>query len=250
MVTSASSGSTFSQAPVLDRTIPNQSIAIAARGIDMVFGSKNQPFQALKAVDLDIPAGAIELIMGPAGAGKTTLLLVLAGLLTPTAGQVTLLGKDITHMPRPELDQFRLDHIGIVFQDNNLLRSLTALENVEIAFNVRGIQGKAARQQAQALLEAVHLGDRADTLARQLSGGQQQRVGVARALAGNPRLLIVDEPTSALDFENGQIVSGLLHQFAKEKGSTVLVATHDPRMIPFADRITSLEDGIITGVKG
>jgi putative ABC transport system ATP-binding protein len=211
----------------------------------MVFHNRTQQYPVLKAVDLEVPAGSVQLLMGPAGAGKTTLLLITAGLLTPTAGQVELLGHAITQLSRQELTQFRLHNLGIVFQDNNLLRSLTALENVELAFTIKGIRGKAARQQAQELLEAVGLSKQINSLARQLSGGQQQRVGVARALAGNPPLIIADEPTSALDSATGQLVSQLLQRHAREQGCTVLIATHDHRLIPYADRLAYLEDGTI-----
>lgn len=231
------------QPDILSRS-NRSAIAIEARDIHIVFGSvKQQPLHALRGVDLDVVQGSVHLVMGPAGAGKTTLLLILAGMLTPTSGQVRLLGQDLLSMSRQARAEFRLRNVGYVFQDNNLLRSLTALENVEIAFNIRGIQGRTARYQAFELLEAVGLADKAHIPARKLSGGQKQRVGVARALAGNLPLILADEPTSALDSQNGRVISELLHQRAKTAGSTVLVATHDARLIPFADRITYLEDG-------
>jgi putative ABC transport system ATP-binding protein len=224
----------------------NQEVAIAIHGLDMVFSSKNQHFQALKAVDLTVPKGVIQLVLGPGGAGKTTLLSVVAGLLTPTAGQVILLGEEMTKMSKQRQARFRLSNVGIVFQENNLLRSLTALENIEIALNLRGVRGRAARQQARQLLKAVRLGDKLNQLPRQLSGGQQQRVAVARALAGSPRLLIADEPTASLDSENGHIVVELFRNLVKGNDCTVLMATHDYRLIQYADRIVHLEDGILT----
>jgi putative ABC transport system ATP-binding protein len=227
----------------------NQEVAIAIHRLDMIFSSKNQHFQALKAVDLTVPKGVIQLILGPAGAGKTTLLSVVAGLLTPTAGRVILLGEEMTKMSKPQQARFRLLNVGIVFQENNLLRSLTALENIEIALNLRGIRGRAARQQARQLLKAVGLGDKLNQLPRQLSGGQQQRVAVARSLAGTPRLLIADEPTASLDFENGRIVVELFRNLVKGNDCTVLMATHDHRLINYADRIAHLEDGVLTESK-
>lgn len=224
-------------------------IAIAAQGIDKVFASRTEPFQALNAVDLQVEAGTVHLLMGPNGAGKTTLLLILAGLMMPTAGEVILLGQCLQRLSRQELDQFRLHHMGIVFQDHNLLRALTALENVEVALQFKGIHGREARQQAEALLEAVGLSNKANLPARVLSIGQQQRVGIARAMTGDPALMIADEPTSALDSQNGRMVGNLFRQLADQKGSTVLVATHDYRLIPFADLISYLEDGTVVRVE-
>lgn len=224
---------------------PNPTIAIAACGIEKVYGTKAQPYRALKGVDLEVQKGDIHLLMGPAGAGKTTLLLIIAGLLTPTSGQVYLLGKNITAMSREELTEFRLYHVGIVFQENHLLRSLTAIENVELLLQLRGFPEQAAYQQARQLLKAVGLEGKMHLRPRLLSVGQQQRVGVARALAGSPSLIIADEPTASLDSENGRTVTELLRKLAKEEGCTVLMATHDPRIIPLADRVTYLEDGMI-----
>lgn len=220
-------------------------VAIALRDIDLVFRSEGEPFQALRQINLEIPRGSVQLIMGPAGAGKTTLLQVVAGLLSPTAGQVELLGSNLTQLPRAARAHFRNRHLGIVFQDYNLLRSLTALENVELALNLKGIFGVEARTEARSLLHAVGLENRANVLPRKLSGGQQQRVAVARALVGRPDLIIADEPTSALDSANGRKVMELLCRLARERGSTVLIATHDPRVMEFGDAIAHLEDGQI-----
>ena len=219
--------------------------AVLLRDVAMVYDSEAQPFQALKAIDLTIPAGTVQLVMGPAGAGKTTLLLIVAGLLTPTTGQVELLGQSLRQMSRSQLAQFRLQHMGIVFQDNNLLHTLTALENVEVALNLKGIHGNSCHRQARRLLESVGLGDKLNHLPRQLSGGQMQRVGVARALAGKPQLIIADEPTAALDSTNGRLVTDLLCNLAREEGCTVLIATHDERIMSFSDRIVYLEDGML-----
>lgn len=224
-------------------------IAIAAQGIDKVFASRSQPFQALKAVNLQVEAGTVHLLMGPNGAGKTTLLLIAAGLMMPTAGEVILLGQQLHRLSRQQLDQLRLHHMGIVFQDHNLLRALTALENVEVALRFKGIHGQKVQQQAEALLEAVGLSNKANLPARVLSIGQQQRVGIARAMAGYPALILADEPTSALDSQNGRLVGNLFRQLADQKGSTVLVATHDYRLIPFADTISYLEDGTVIRVE-
>ncbi len=219
--------------------------AIVAEAVEMVINSKQQRLQILKQVYWDIQKGDIEILMGPSGSGKTTLLSILAGLLTPTAGSVYLLGQDITRMSRTELARFRRHNIGFIFQDFNLFPALTAIENVEAALNVKGIRGKPARKEAQALLEQVGLGDKIKQLPRDLSGGQKQRVAIARALTGHPQVIMADEPTAALDSHSGHLVMELLRQLAKEQGCTVLIVTHDPRILDLADRVVYMEDGVL-----
>lgn len=149
-------------------------------------------------------------------------------------------------MSRKQLSQFRLEHIGFIFQGFNLFPALTAAENVEVALKVKGTKGIAVRRrQARELLEQVGLGDRAHHLPRDLSGGQKQRVAIARSLAGDPELIMADEPTAALDSRSGHAVIELLRQLAKEKDRTVLIVTHDNRLIDVADRVAYLEDGIL-----
>lgn len=219
--------------------------AISARGIEMVFQSGSQSFQALKNIDLEIQPGQIELLMGPSGSGKTTLLSILAGILTPSAGRVSLLGQEITGMSRTQLSKFRLEHLGFIFQGFNLFPALTAAENIEVALNLKGIRGRRARAEAQILLDYVGLGEKAKSRPRDLSGGQKQRVAIARALAGQPKLIMADEPTAALDSHSGHTVIELLHHLAKKMGCTVLIVTHDPRIVDMADRIVYLEDGML-----
>lgn len=184
--------------------------------------------------------------MGPSGSGKTTLLSILAGILAPTSGQVVVLGQEITQLSKAALAKFRLQNIGFVFQSFNLFPALTALENVEIALNLKGIKGKKAKEQAAALLKAVGLGDRLNFVPANLSGGQKQRVAIARALAGEPQIIFADEPTASLDSQNGQQVIKILYELAKQKGCTVLIVTHDPRITAIADRLTKIEDGKIS----
>ena len=219
--------------------------AIAAQGIEMVFTTKAGRFPVLKGFDLAVCRNTLQLLMGPAGAGKTTLMLILAGLLTPTAGHVTLLGQDLAQMDRAHLEQFRLQHLGFVDQDFNLFSALTALENVSVPLTLKGYSERQARREARSLLEQIGLGDRLHNLPRELSGGQQQRVAVARAIAGAPDLILADEPTSALDSQTGALVMTLFRQLVQEHGSTVLIATHDSRTMPQADRVVFLEDGMI-----
>lgn len=220
--------------------------AITARGVEMVFQSGTERFQALKGIDLEVQHGDIQLLMGPSGSGKTTMLSILAGILTPTSGSVCLLGSEITSLSRDELAQFRLENIGFIFQNFNLFPALTAAENIELVLNFKGIKGQTARRQTQLLLEQVGIGDKAHQRPSNLSGGQKQRVAIARALAGNPRLIMADEPTAALDSRSGHTVISLLRSLAKEQGCTVLMVTHDPRIIAVADRVAYLEDGVLT----
>lgn len=217
--------------------------AIAAQGIEMTFQSGSQRFQVLKNIDLEVPKGDIQILMGPSGSGKTTLLSILSGLLTPSCGRVCLLGREITKMSRSGLANFRLGHIGFIFQGFNLFPALTAAENVEVALNLKGIRGRSARFQAHTLLEQVGLGDKTHSLPKDLSGGQKQRVAIARALGGKPELIMADEPTAALDSKSGHAVIELLRYLAKEEGATVLMVTHDPRILDVADRVIHLEDG-------
>jgi putative ABC transport system ATP-binding protein len=166
--------------------------------------------------------------------------------MTPAVGSVYLLGEDITKMSRSKLARFRQQNIGFIFQNFNLFPALTAAENIEVVLNIKGIRGKKARYQAQALLEQVGVGLQANQRPRDLSGGQKQRVAIARALAGNPKLIMADEPTASLDSHSGHTVIQLLRQLAKEGGCTVLIVTHDPRILDIADRVAYLEDGILT----
>lgn len=222
-----------------------QTGTIVAQGVEMEFKSEKRCFQILKSIDLSIPEGSVELLMGPSGSGKTTLLSILAGLMTPTKGKVYLLGEDVTNMSRAKLTKFRQQNIGFIFQNFNLFPALTAIENVEIALNIQGVRGKVAQEKSQILLEQVGLENQANQKPGDLSGGQKQRVAIARALAGNPQLLMADEPTAALDSRSGHAVIELLRSLAKQQGCTVLMVTHDPRIVDVADRITYLEDGML-----
>ncbi|TVU53848.1 MAG: ABC transporter ATP-binding protein [Arthrospira sp. PLM2.Bin9] len=234
-----------SKSLMAERNHDPKSIAIWACGIEMIYQSGRQKFQVLKGIDLQVRSGDIQLLMGPSGSGKTTLLSILAGLLTPTAGRVMLLDQNITQMSRQQLAQFRLRNIGFIFQGFNLFPALTAAENVEVALNIKGIRGRRARHEAEIRLDQVGLAAQKHLRPRDLSGGQKQRVAIARALAGNPKLIMADEPTAALDSTSGHAVIDVLRKLAKEDGATVLMVTHDPRIIDVADRILHLEDGQI-----
>ena len=235
-----------SQVVPFQRAARDSSVAIAATDVSMVYCNGDQQFQALKSVDLKVRKGDIHLLMGPSGSGKTTFLTILAGLLRPTSGNVCLMGQDITQMSNSKLARFRLNHVGFIFQDCNLFPALTAVENIEVALNLKGIRGRTARRQAMDLLATVGIADKASNKPRNLSGGQKQRVAIARALAGDPQLIVADEPTAALDSHSGQAVVELLRRLAKESGHTVLMVTHDPRTLHIADQISYLEDGVLS----
>ena len=217
-------------------------IAVAAHGLRMTYSGPT-PVHALKGVSLDIRQGEMLLIMGPSGSGKSTLLSIIGGLLTPTGGSVTAAGTEITRLRRKELARFRLQNFGYVFQGFNLFNAMTGAENVEIAFEVRGIRGRRARAGARGLLAQFGLEEQANRPARDLSGGEKQRVAIARALAGNPCAILADEPTSQLDAENGEIVTNILTDLARSRGTTVVITSHDYRIRKAAERVVLLDDG-------
>ena len=208
-----------------------------------VFASGRTSVRAVDGVSLAASAGEIMLIMGPSGSGKTTLLTMIGGLLRPTSGHVYIDSVDIASLKASELPRVRRHHVGFVFQTFNLLESLSVQENVEVALNVAGVRGHAARERARELLIEAGLEGRLDFKARDLSGGEKQRVSIARALANRPRLLLADEPTANLDSRHGHEVMQLLHDLSKNQGRTAVVVSHDTRLRDIADTVLWLEDG-------
>ncbi|MFN8188618.1 MAG: ABC transporter ATP-binding protein [Gaiellales bacterium] len=222
---------------------------LEVEGLTKTFGSEHTLVRAVDGVSFTTDAGEITLIMGPSGSGKTTLLTMVGALLRPTAGAVRIAGMDVTALPHRELPRVRRKLVGFVFQTFNLLESLSASENVEVALNVAGTNGEAARARARELLIGAGLEDRLDFHARDLSGGEKQRVSIARALANHPPLLLADEPTANLDSENGHEVMELLRDLTRREESAVVVVSHDPRLETIADRVLWLEDGRITATR-
>jgi len=220
---------------------------LQAKGIVKDLGQGAGQVRALKGVDVTLNAGELTLLMGPSGSGKTTLLSIMGCILSPTEGELSILGTPTSGLDGEQLAGIRRRHIGFVFQSYNLFPTLNALENVKLALDVRGIRGKAATEEAEKALVAVGLSHRLRNYPRNLSGGEQQRVAVARALAGSPELLLADEPTAALDSENGQAVMALLSELASDKSRAILAVTHDNRTLPYAGRIIRIEDGLIVG---
>jgi putative ABC transport system ATP-binding protein len=185
-------------------------------------------------------------LVGPSGSGKTTLLSILGCILTPDQGAVQVLGQDAVKLPCKQRAVLRREKLGYIFQTFNLFPTLSALDNVHLALAMRGISLQSGRQRARQLLQQVGLEQRARLRPAQLSTGECQRVAIARALAADPAILFADEPTAALDAENGRAVLQLLSQLVRERGTSLVVVTHDERIFPFADRILRLEDGRLT----
>ncbi len=217
--------------------------SITADALDKTFITGKTRVAALNQVGLAIYAGELTMLLGASGSGKSTLLAAISGLLRPDNGVVTALGRDLWSLPAAEIERFRLDACGFIFQGFNLFTALTALEQVQVVLEYAGVRSRQARRRAASALEEVGLGGRLDLRPAELSGGEKQRVAIARAIAKAPQLLFADEPTSALDSQNGQIVIGLLHKAARDHGATVLCVTHDPRLLGHAERIIRMEDG-------
>ena len=223
--------------------------AVVCRGVTKDFGEGDTRVQALRGVNLDVLGGEMTLLVGESGCGKTTLISIVAGLLDPTAGEVTVLGQSLHHLRSRRLVQFRGQHIGFVFQQYNLLPALTAAENAAVPLIISGRKRAEAVAKARTVLEAVGLGSKVNSLPSQLSGGQQQRVAIARALVHEPKLLVCDEPTAALDAHSGQTVMQLLRRVAVQPGRAVIVVTHDNRVFGYGDRIVHMSDGTIERVE-
>jgi putative ABC transport system ATP-binding protein len=199
--------------------------------------------RALDEVTLDLYAGELALLVGPSGSGKTTLLSIMGCILRPTSGSLRVLGDEVTRRAERDLPAIRRDRIGFIFQAFNLFPTLTALQNVALALDLKGTSGRAARDKAAMLLDQVGLTAKLDAYPADLSGGQKQRVAIARALAGDPPIILADEPTAALDSQSGRVVMDLLQRLARQRGRAVAIVTHDNRMWGYGDRLVKMEDG-------
>jgi putative ABC transport system ATP-binding protein len=205
----------------------------------------DQDRTVLQDVSLRLERGAFSVLMGRSGAGKSTLLNLISGIDLPTSGHVRIGDTDLTEKSETERTKFRRANIGFIFQSFNLISTLTVGENVRLPLELAGEAPRANRSEAQAMLDRVGLADRADDFPDRLSGGEQQRVAVARALAHDPLLVLADEPTGNLDYETGQAVLTLLGDLVRETDTTLLVATHDPEVLPRADRVLHLHGGTL-----
>ena len=204
---------------------------------------------ALRGISLDIAEGEFVCLMGPSGSGKTTLLNIVGGLDEPSRGHIAITGENLVSLSENKLAQLRLDKMGFVFQNYNLLANFTARENVEAPMVLAKVGRKERATRSQELLERVGLGDRGHHYPSELSGGQQQRVAIARALANNPPILIGDEMTGDLDSETGFAIMRLVKEL-NEDGMTIVFVTHDPRMAEFAGRLVHLQDGKLLNGNG
>lgn len=201
------------------------------------------PRRVLDSVNLDIYTGEFFVMLGKSGSGKSTLLNLISGIDESDSGQVWISDVEITALDQRRLTLFRRDHIGIVFQFFNLIPTLTVLENVTLPVELDGGNRRTANRRAMELLERVGLADRAAAFPDKLSGGEQQRVAISRALVREPRLVLADEPTGNLDEENGNSVLKLLLELTRDAGKTLVMATHNPEIVPFADRVGRIHDG-------
>jgi putative ABC transport system ATP-binding protein len=221
-----------------------QAVVEASR-ITKVYGEGEQRTTVLRGVSFYALRGEFILLVGPSGSGKTTFLSILGCVLKPSSGSIKLFNYDISSLGEDALPAIRRNLLGFVFQGHNLIASMTAEENVELQFRIRGTAPQAAMKEARALLDRVGLSNERERKPSQLSGGQRQRVAIARAVAGSPPIILADEPTAALDQESGLAVTRLLKELAAERNHTVIAVTHDPRIFGFADRIEHLENGQI-----
>ena len=219
--------------------------AIQVESVTKSYAEGAAAVRALHPIDLGIHSGEVTLLMGPSGSGKTTLLSIMGCILRPTSGRVIIAGTDVTQLNERELPRIRLSQIGFIFQGFNLFPALTAMENVALALDLKGISGRPAKDRAMEVLSRVALADKFNSYPADLSGGQKQRVAIARALVGDPAILLADEPTAALDSTSGRAVIDLLRGLAHERGRAVVVVTHDARLMELADRVVRLEDGKI-----
>lgn len=219
--------------------------AINARGLTRGYGSGAERRLVVSGVSLQCRAGELSLVMGASGSGKSTLLAMLGGLLRPEAGEVEILGTRLGDLGARELERFRFENLGFIFQGFNLFAALTALEQVSLPLRFGGVPAHEAEGRAKTALAEVGLSARATLKPAQLSGGEKQRVAIARALAGRGRVLLADEPTSALDSANGELITTLLRRIASEHGVTVVIVTHDPKLKHHGDQIIELSDGMI-----
>ena len=218
---------------------------IKTTGLTKTYRNNALEVNAVKQVNLSIEEGEFTAIVGPSGSGKTTLFNMIGGLDEITAGNVEIAGTNISNLKENELIDFRLKHIGFVFQAYNLIPVLTAKENVAFIMLLQGLSEKERMQRSEDLLKQVGLGDKFDSRPNQLSGGQQQRVAVARALASKPRFILADEPTANLDSQSTSTLLDLMAEMNKKENITFLFSTHDQRVIDKAQRVITIEDGKI-----
>jgi len=231
----------IAQSDGIERTATEAKQAVKIRDLNFFFGQGDLRKQVLFDINLDLPPGQIIIMTGPSGSGKTTLLTLIGALRTVQDGSLQVLGQEIVGLGKAQLVNVRRN-IGFIFQAHNLFGSLTASKNVEMAIELTH-DWREKRQRASQMLSNLGLEDRVDYKPKALSGGQKQRVAIARALVNQPPLILADEPTAALDKKSGRDVVTLMQKLAKEEGRTILMVTHDNRILDVADRIITMVDG-------
>lgn len=222
---------------------------ITCENIRKSFGEGGGRVEVLKGINLSINPGELRFLMGPSGSGKTTLISIITAIMTQDSGTCHVAGKDLNHLPDQEKTFYRGKHIGFVFQAFNLIPTLTVEENISVPLMINQVDKREAMAKAVHLLELLGMGNQVGKYPRQLSGGQQQRIAIARSMVHDPEIIVCDEPTSFLDHENGVLVMELLQQLSREKNCTLIVVTHDHRIVNYADSIDYLEDGVIVHKK-
>jgi len=216
---------------------------ISIRAVTKKFTKGSTTIKPLEDLSLEVPRGEFLSLMGPSGSGKTTLLNLIAGIDTPTSGEIFIDGRDISKLSRAELTKWRSHHVGYIFQLYHLVPILSAYENVELPLLLGKLSKSERKEKVLAALDLVGLGDRADHRPSELSGGQEQRVAIARAIVHDPELLVADEPTGDLDRNSADAILGLLNRLSKEHGKTIVMVTHDPKASAAAHRALQLEKG-------
>jgi putative ABC transport system ATP-binding protein len=227
----------------------SDNLAVKVTGLHKGFGRGATRIEVLHGIDIHAVFGELLFIVGPSGCGKTTLLTLIAGLLDADKGDVSVFGHSINKMSGAEKTEFRRENLGFIFQQFNLLPTLTAAENAAVPLLIRNNPRAKAIGEASEMLRSVGLGHRLESYPASLSGGEQQRVAIARALVAKPRLLICDEPTASLDGETGLKVMETLRTAALQKDRAIIVVTHDTRIFPYADTIARMLDGRIVSVE-
>ncbi|MFJ4262540.1 ABC transporter ATP-binding protein [Paenarthrobacter nicotinovorans] len=220
--------------------------ALGLINVSLEYPDGGSTLKALDSVDLSVARGEFLSLVGPSGSGKSSLLAVAATLIKPTAGLVIIDGQDVAALKEAERTALRRDKVGIIFQQPNLLPSLTAVEQLMVREHLRGNRAKEARREAEQLLDVVGLSAALHKRPHQLSGGQRQRVNIARALMGKPTVLLVDEPTAALDHERSESIVRLLRQVTDEFQTATVMVTHDTEFLPLTDAVTTMRDGRIS----
>ena len=222
---------------------------IEVKNVTKTYGKKHNVFTALDDVSLQVPEGASVAILGKSGSGKSTLMHVMSGLDRPEAGQVLIDGKDILRLKQKEVDKFRAEKIGFIFQSFFVQGNESVYDTVSLPLEIAGLPVGKRKARVQAALEAVELADKIKNKAKDLSGGQKQRLAVARAIANEPNIIFADEPTGNLDSLTGEKVEDMLFGYNKDKGVTLIIVTHDPELAAKCDMLVSIRDGKIESIK-